>query len=437
LYFITKEIFDEETALIAAFFGATSYFLVNFSRHLSNASPLPVTTALAFYGFYLWIKDKKWGMPIAVLGIGLSTQFNFYYIYLFIFFLIFKTLYNPEINKKGLCRGLIAGMLTFASFIVSEIKFNFLGVKELIGFIGHDINQHQAADAFTNFINKIVKVTGYNFMQFNLFLSLIVFIFMIYSLLRNSDKQEEKTDIEFLIIWFLSSLPLFGFITGVVESAMVVNSSVAYPVIILTAYFARKLLKQNKALFGLMMGIIIFSNLSLFMQSNWIASNLFFPGNRMLLENEKQVLSYMYEDADGEDFSFCGVTEPAFINSTWAYLFEWYGKNNYGYQPYWSGPDQDPKFSASEIEKEEEFLPNRYIIYEPNYGISNEIYQATRLLADRTTELVERKVFGDFVVEKRRILRGEEREQAEREYQQKVSGKIKKVIEGDFRYNCL
>ncbi len=437
IYLITKELFDNKTtALIASFISAVSYFLVNYSRFLSNASPLPLSIAVFFYGLLLWKKGKKNGFPLAMLGLGLSTQFDYLYIYLFVYLLIIKLLYNPKLNKKELLKGFVAGLITFSTYIIAEIKFKFLGTRELISFIAEGVNEVSAQAAIDKYINKIVRITGYNFFHFNFFLSLLIFVFMIYFSFTRTKKKKYIENLEFVLLWFFSSLLVLGFNTGGVNLPLIINSGIIFPAIILVAYFGQKVYAKNKLLFALMIVMIFTSNLILYFESNWVPSDLNNPGNKMLLKYQKQALDYMYQEADGKDFAFCGLTQPLFINSTWAHLFEWYGKSKYGYLPYWSGPKQNPQFGASDIQKEEEFKETRFIIYEPPYGLKEEMYTHTRIVADRTTEVVEKKNFGAIEVEKRRILKGEEREQAEKEFQLK-SKQYKDVLDSDIRYNCL
>ncbi len=436
VYLITKELFKSKiTALIACFIATFSYFLVNYSRYLSNASLLPLTTAIFFYGLLLWIKEKKNGFPLAILGWGLSTQADFFYIYLFVFILLIKVMYNPRIKKKELLKGFIAGLITFSTFIVAEIKFKFLGIKELTKYISQSSTQVSVASAIDKFINKMGVVTTHSFFKFNLFLSLLILGFMIYfSFTRTKDKKNIRS-LEFVMFWLLSSSLLFGFDTGAVNVAIIINGALAFPIIILLAFFAKKVYEKNKFLFITMILLVFISNLSLYFESNWVPNELSYPGNHFLLKYEKQVLDYMYKEADNQEFSFCAVTQPAFINSTWAYLFEWYGENKYGYLPYWSGTEQNPQFSDTEIQKEGEFKETRFIIYEPHISKDSELYVSTKLFADRTTELIESKQINEFIIEKRRILKGEEREKAEKVFKKKIKQNQNFIY--DHRYNCL
>ena len=58
----------------------------------------------------------------------------------------------------------------------------------------------------------------------------------------------------------------------------------------------------------------------------------------MLLGREKQALDYIYNESEGKPIVVSASTMPLRINTTWAYLFNWYGNSKYGRVPYWAGP---------------------------------------------------------------------------------------------------
>jgi hypothetical protein len=54
-----------------------------------------------------------------------------------------------------------------------------------------------------------------------------------------------------------------------------------------------------------------------------------------------EVIDYTYNKAAGKPFSIDVVAEPYGINTTYGYLYSWYGQREYGYKPIFTGLSQD------------------------------------------------------------------------------------------------
>lgn len=57
-----------------------------------------------------------------------------------------------------------------------------------------------------------------------------------------------------------------------------------------------------------------------------------FSGNASVFRNQIAVLDYIYKQTEGKDFNYIAYTPPQ-IEYTWRYLFWWYGRNKYHYEP--------------------------------------------------------------------------------------------------------
>src|SRR3989344_5234992 len=75
LYFLTKELFFERVALFAAFFLATSFWHINFSRMGFRAIMAPFFLVWSFYFLFLAMrKQKEWIFALAGLIFGLGAH---------------------------------------------------------------------------------------------------------------------------------------------------------------------------------------------------------------------------------------------------------------------------------------------------------------------------------------------------------------------------
>lgn len=133
----------------------------------------------------------------------------------------------------------------------------------------------------------------------------------------------------------------------------------------------------------------------------------------MNLFDEMQAIDWIYKDAGGQVFSINTVTNPLFINTTWAYLFNYYAKPKYKYMPAWSGAPQPDVFGGNvtmgltniNVEYGSRPVVQKgtilYLIMEPDIGIPWEYYAAFPVFENTRSKLVTKKKFGDFTIEKR------------------------------------
>jgi len=73
--------------------------------------------------------------------------------------------------------------------------------------------------------------------------------------------------------------------------------------------------------------------------------------------------------AEGQPFSISSVTNPYLYNTTWAYLYDWYGKKKYGYVPVWYGNEQAGIFGEELLVRVEAPLSSHFNIKEPDPGV--------------------------------------------------------------------
>jgi len=143
---------------------------------------------------------------------------------------------------------------------------------------------------------------------------------------------------------------------------------------------------------------------------------LFSVQQRMVLSDEIKLIDWIYKESRKEEFAINTITNPLFINTTWAYLFNWYGRTTYGYMPAWFGYPQVDVFGATitlgEVNIDVKYnevkdLKNKlfFLIIEPKEGIPENYIRGITEFENTRSSLVERKKFGTFFVEKRIITR--------------------------------
>jgi hypothetical protein len=101
-------------------------------------------------------------------------------------------------------------------------------------------------------------------------------------------------------------------------------------------------------------------------------------------------------------FSVKALTVPLSINTTWSYLFEWYGKEKYGILPVWSEKPAEGFPGNLSYSTSRSVLPNtQFVIIEPLNGIWRGDIETFFSEESYFTKVIEEKEFGTIVVQKR------------------------------------
>ncbi|MCX7881135.1 MAG: hypothetical protein N2482_01315 [Patescibacteria group bacterium] len=426
---------NNKFGLIASFLWTISYAQLNFSRFISNASLMSITTLGFFFFLSMYIfKKRDYGLILSSIFISLAIHSNFYLIYLLGFYPILFLIYKLKPNKRLILKTLFFLIIMNSNFIISQIKWNFISFKSLISyFLNQSEIKNNILDSISMYIQRISEAIFYSFFSFNIFLSFLFFLFLIILFYRQV-KINKKIKL-FLSMWLFSTFPLFGFRSGVLN--MVVINSTIFPVLtIIVSIFIYELKKLNKYLFFLVLIIIIFSNLFLYLNDNFSNTKLF-ALQSLLFKNEKEVLDYIYQSSKKENFSVCAVTNPLFINTLWSFLFKFYGEKKFGYLPYWSGQHQFLNKNFLPYLKKSNSLKTRYLIIEPEGGMPNFAVKTSIFLEDEISNLIEEKKFGSIRVQKRFLKSNKNKFSNSQKLSPEEILLIKKIKKIDPRYSCF
>lgn len=406
--------------LLTAFLVVISFDMVQYSRWLSNPSPAVITVAFFYLGLWKALHKKTIGIGIMVISWALSVQFQLFFLYLLPLLVIgsgyclYKKDIKSALTRFNISSVVIAGVL-LSPFLLSELKFGFQGTQSFMSyFVGESaLNETSTALAprLMNFYDSLVKNVHANVMNFNDMLSQIVLVLLLtYSAWSAYSNKKMRTAKLFLLMWFLAPGVLYP-----VESnnSYFLNVGSALPLLILTAlslYEITKKLPQAARTYVLTgcMIIITVSNLSLIIDETQHGESLFFVQINMDLADQKDIVDWMYEDSDGENFSVNALTNPLFIHTTWAYHFDTYARDTYDRLPNWAGDPIDGRYAGTDIVLPDD-LPAEgsllYLIIEPRPGIPEEYVAHYQQFEDLRSKVLQEKKFNDFVVQKRMITK--------------------------------
>lgn len=434
VYFLSKILFNNKNiGYIAAFLWAISYEQANFARFISNASPMGISSALFFLGIAIYLfKKKDIGLQISIIGLAASVHFNFYLVYLVVFYPIFYFIFSPKIKIRNIFWSFILLIILLFPFVIAEMKWKFLMVRSLFDYLNHQSGFSLITNNLSRYMQSFSETIYYSFFSFNLFLGLLIFVGLFMLLAHN---KEYKNGFKFLSIWIFSTLPLFSYTSGVL-SGVVINSSIFIPLTIFFALSIYELLRIRRNLtIGLfLLLIIIISNIQLFFKDEFRDIKLF-ALQPLLLKDEKKIIDYTYNNSNGKSFSICSISNPLFINTLWSYLYNWYGKEKYGYLPYWAGQKQD--ININYLAYDYNHVTKRFLIIEPQGGISPLLKRAMIYLEDRTSYLQQEVKIGEIIVQKRELLKNNKKFYDSQHLSKSEVQKVESDWSKEVRFTCF
>lgn len=410
IYDLTKELFkNKKIALLASFLFSISFEAVQYARWLSNPAPVVLTSVISFWSLYKLIQGKGWALITLLISWGLSVQFQLFMIYqIFVFTIIWISLVGfklPRVSRKIFIYSVTGLLFTLSTYIASELKFNFQGSKTLLQFFK---TQTLFGESFVKLIDsyfdRLVNVFYLNIWGANLFLAGLMTIFTAYFSFIYIKKKKYIKEILLLIFWIVSPI-IINFFSG--PNANYITLGTLSGVIILTSYLLYKLKEKQAFLFVLALIIIIIGNLNLILSKNKEGEILFTVQKQMILGDELKIIDWIYRESEGKPFKLNTITAPLFINSTWAHLFYWYGRREYGYMPIWWGETQ-VDVPGSNIKFESDASANlHFVIIEPGASGDDNYVKTVKILENQRSEIIKRENIGFFTVEKRKITDNE------------------------------
>lgn len=407
VFWSAKILFNKDSiALVASLLWAFSYEQGFFSRYISNASPMSTTTTIFFIGLALFfLKKKQGGLPLSAVGIALAIHCNFYFIYLFLFYPLFFILFRQKPHIKAILYTLLALVLLLSPWIITEFKWKFIGVRSLFSYFIHQGTSATSDSFFTFFISFITRY--YDRISQGIYFSFIPYKFIGFiavTFLTMWTLIKKRTPaFLFLLLWLINTLPLFAFKSGV-HSVEVINGSVFVPFTLLFAFGIIELTQytyKKIPVFSILFTTgIIFYGLQNYIKYNFIPYSVQSSMPSLLIHAKKSI-DYTYEKAQRKEFGICAISEPLFMNTVWSFLYSTYGKQKYGYVPYWTGQQQT--LNESFIPYAHKKFETKFILQEPMYGIPAFAPRATYYIEDTYNHLIEQKSFGAYTVQMRKV----------------------------------
>lgn len=411
IYLTGKTLFNKKVGLISGLLYTVSFEQTQYAMYFGNPAPAVLTIILFYLGLILFLFRKNWkGIALSLFALGLSIQFEFFLFYLTLVFIFLMIILGrrklKSLGVKEIIYSTTALIIALSTFILAEIKFGFRTTKSLLNVFNSIGGNYNFQKAINVLAKRLVLEVNDNIFSFGaameIFILLVLLGLSLY-LLKKRIKDYKK--IGFLLTWFLASNLLFIF--GI-PSLYYSNIGISAGLILLAAYYISKLLDKKKILGLMALSLIVISNLVLITKQNpkGIINDIYVQEG-MLLGRLKSGIDFIYEESEGKPIVVSASTMPLYINTTWAYLFNWYGKEKYGHLPYWAGKVAEGYPGSLPLWKSQEKDYVFFSIIEPTRGVEKRFIEEFLQEQEQYGQVLREEIYGDLwysqlVVQKRK-----------------------------------
>lgn len=380
IYFIAKVVFkSRKTAIVAALLLAFSFTQTHQSTWLSN--PQILTLSVGFFYLFFWkvFFKKPRLIEFALLGLSLGLCIQGGLFDLFLVGALITAYFIKMNSKKKLLvfntkqnlTFIFSFLLAISTMIFTQLLLiyrNVLTTKTSSVMGSHSADSISVlSDVIKSYLNNIFYViTPDSLLLFFVFAFLLIVVG-----LMSADKNQR--------IWIaiLFSSPLWLLLSQYRNSPHIFIGFefIIYILLAVGILHIQKSLYLGKTLSVSIILIFCLLNLSTIQTWKNHRNHLYGIQKGALLSEQLALIDKTYELSNGEGFSFSSSTNPYGINTTWSYLYNWYGKQKYGYLPNFVGDPQVGIFGENRIPESFEVSEKHFTILEPDTGLNSKTYK--------------------------------------------------------------
>ena len=407
-YLLTKK---RAVGFLSAFLFAVSFEASQYATWLSNPTLAVWSVPLIYLGLWMWLKEKKaLGPIISAIGLGVSIQAEIFLVHHIIPIALWLWIEKKNLLKKDVIRFMTILGVILSSLVLAEIKFNFKGFSGIASLLSREdiwVRGKDIGDYIILYLNQIGRTFSDSLLPSHSGYGGALGIGLLWYALRTWKTKKGKITLAwqpFLLSYLLAHLFIvsLGGIGTPHLSAGIGVAAITLVAIILSISWPRR-----KWLVTLIFAAILFSNITNILSENKKGQAIFTIQKDMILSNQLKAIDYTYQKANGNAFSINSLTVPLWVNTTWSYLYNWYGLEKYGYLPEWQGRDQVGQLGNNLPEASGD-TKLHFFIKEPPQGLL-EYHQETEAQAEEARSiLVEEVGFGDLMVQQRTMKESNE-----------------------------
>ena len=387
VYFFGLRLFANRfQAALAALLFAVSYEQTQYSFYLANTALAAITVPVLYYFLWRWRQGLPRAPLFSGLAAGLVFQANFLLIYHLAVIAMSAVTRLLPLTKKSLAKFIIGFAVASSTMWLSEIKFGLPSLQGPVGLLArssysalHITPQIIAGTALTQF----TRLIGLNLFPASPIIASLIFVGLIVFFSFRSPPRW----------WWLFLLGVIGFTPALVIggiSSPYIHAGLGALVLLFAVYLATRISP-------LLLVVVIAANLAQITRVNPTGKTEFAIQTTMTLKNELAAIDYIYSQAELQPFSFSSIAAPLNINTTWSYLFNWYGTTTYGYLPYWHGSDQSGQ-SGDNLSRPGP-TQRYFLIIEPSQGLPEDLINTKIAEENQLSNFNHKKQFGEITVQ--------------------------------------
>lgn len=403
IFLLGNLLFSPVVGLLAALLFSVSLDATQYANWMSNPAPAVLTVAIFYLGlaYFVFSKHRLSGIVLTAVGLGLSIQSEVFLGYLFVPLILVLNTFRAKPTLNQALTFSVIFILTVSSMIASYIKF---GPTFLSGFANLYAVGGDPFGAWREFfptlglyINRFAEYFYRGLLPFNVMVGGAVGFFIVGWAIRQITRHKSNSSaLLFLLILIFSHgllIPFGG------NSTPFINAGLQAAVFSLVAVFIVSNFPKHKIWIGLLTFLIVFSSLNAIFKYDREGQTVFAIQRGLILRNEQAAIDYTYTSSNGQSFSVNTVTSPLWINTVWAYLYNWYGKDKFGYVPSFHGRDQTGNLGSMPAVTSSDKI--YYLIIEPLAGIPTQFATDTVSNEDSFSKVIQERDFGGITVQKR------------------------------------
>ncbi|OGH43937.1 MAG: hypothetical protein A3J14_01965 [Candidatus Levybacteria bacterium RIFCSPLOWO2_02_FULL_37_18] len=337
-YFLGEKIHGKFLGLTLAAFFSFSPVMIGVSSQIWNPNLIPLfVIILLSLLIQESLRSKKTFFVIGLL-LGVILELEIVFGILLIVATGIYVLCTGNLKQKILQFFIFLAGIILVLFpkIIFDIRHNFLMTRSFFSLFNGPFSEKLGLSFLSNFpqrLQVLFNLFSDSLTNSNKYLAfyLLALCFVILIYFRKKLSGTQKKELQIIFITLLTFLIGLSFFSHDIWSHYIIGLPVYFILTItVTVDIMSKNFKQKKAAILLVVVILTINfNPVLFLRG--IRSPLW-EGNSAVYRNQLAVIDYVYNDTDGEKFSYVAYTPPIH-DYTWQYLFLWYGQKKYHYVP--------------------------------------------------------------------------------------------------------
>lgn len=394
-------------SILAATFFSFSREATQIGTFLFNVSLSSLTIPCFYYFFMLsFIEKKAKYLPWTALWLGLSNQSTLSTVYLAILpisAMIFKFVKNKKYLKKNvklIISGFTIYLISISTLILTQIKSFQAGIFSFTNISTQIYRLSSLTSVFKIIIKVIFEKISFSILPQHSLISVLLFLIALAGILLH---KLQKKYLYLLLFWILAPLLVVILSRRDTYHLTVGVESGAYIILSLGIFNLLTNKIKSVTIITLLLVFFIFNLLSI-QEKKEIMETAFDSQKGAYLNQQLKLLDYTYAQSRGKPFSISTLAAPHGYNTTWSYLYNWYGKTKYGYAPTWFGDNQKGIPCGDLLSRETNPQNLHFTIYEPDPGSTHTVRAEFIQLQDiYAKNITNTQNFGTLQVEERLV----------------------------------